>query len=158
MSENELVVEPAHDTAAAIPDWIGEEIPVPYSVAQDVRVALKDVALGVVPGKFVAEVRQNVCVLHTFLGHKANEALSKVLSFRYSSLGISVRSRGSAFGVLLEFSKTVAEGRLREILLSLSALDAERYLRANLLGSPLFLTRFVHVSKRFGLLRRDRDY
>lgn len=158
IADRDIVVEPAREASAAIPDWVGEEIPVPFSVAQDVRAHLGGEAQGVTDGCFVAEVQKNLCVLHTFLGHKANEALSKAVSFLFSAQGVSVRSRASAYGILFEFSKDVPSERLRENLMRVRTPDLSSFLRANLPDSPLFLTRFVHVAKRFGLLRKDREY
>ncbi|MBN3037333.1 MAG: DEAD/DEAH box helicase [Candidatus Diapherotrites archaeon] len=110
VGEREVVVEPASDITAAVPDWAGEEIPVPFEVAQEVgalrRAAARSVkALDAYPlsadarGTVISSVREqkkscfvpddkhvflegfnDVLVLHTHAGTLVNETLGKVLS------------------------------------------------------------------------------
>ncbi|MBI5036556.1 DEAD/DEAH box helicase [Candidatus Micrarchaeota archaeon] len=151
VSDDEVVVEPCRDFSAAIPDWIGEEIPVTMDVARDVASVLKEEGMSL-------ECRDTACVLHSFLGHKANEAIAKGVSILFSLQGKSVRSRASAYTIIFEFSRKAEPDKLVENLLHLRSVDARSFLKTNLFESPLFLRRFVHVAKRFGLLRKDRDY
>jgi len=46
VAEDEVVVEQSGDYSAAIPDWVGEEIPVSWQAAQDARTLLEQVGEG----------------------------------------------------------------------------------------------------------------
>ena len=46
IGEKEIIVEPAEDISAAVPDWVGEEIPVPQAVACEVAELRRRIADG----------------------------------------------------------------------------------------------------------------
>lgn len=166
--DDELVVEPSKDVSAAIPDWVGEEIPVAPLVAARVARALgtgssafsKKQAAFFTPSasQWVVEAEGPVVVVHSFLGHKGNEALSKLLAFSFAAKGKSVRTRAGAYHVLVEFSKKADGFAVAEVLTAWRGKTVTDFLKSRLIDSPLFASRFVHVAKRFGFLRKDRDY
>jgi len=51
IKDDVVYVEPAKDPVGAIPSWIGEEIPVPFEIAQDVGRIKKMIADELVSGK-----------------------------------------------------------------------------------------------------------
>ncbi len=207
MDEDEIVVEPGRDVEAAIPDWVGEEIPVEKGVAALVAKKIaeeggknqtgdgkekNEVVDGVsagsndskpgagkppsgglasfdfasrqagffVPlvGELVVECQKSTAVVHAFLGHKVNAALAQLLSAAFSARGKSVRTRSGAYGVLLEFSKVAESDAVVAALNALRGVSVRPLLEKQLPDSPMFASRFVHVAKRFGFLRKDRDY
>ncbi len=169
MAEDEIVVEPSRDVSAAVPDWVGEEIPVEKEVAAAVAGALRNASYGGLaaeqapffaphPSQWVVEAQKNTALVHSFLGHKANVALANLLALSFSAKGKSVRIRAGAYSVLLEFSKPADAEAVASALTGLKGSSAHPLLRRHLAASPLFASRFVHVAKRFGFLRKDRDY
>ncbi|MBI4360217.1 DEAD/DEAH box helicase [Candidatus Micrarchaeota archaeon] len=168
MVDDELVVEPSKDVSAAIPDWVGEEIPVARGVAAKVAGALsegstafgKKQAAFFVPSasEWVVESEGPVVVVHSFLGHRGNEALAKLLAFSLAAKGKSVRTRAGAYHVLVEFGKSADAEAVAAVLLVWRQKSVAAFLKTHLVDSPLFASRFVHVAKRFGFLQKDRDY
>ncbi|MBI5225835.1 DEAD/DEAH box helicase [Candidatus Micrarchaeota archaeon] len=209
MVEDEIVVEPARDASAAIPDWVGEEIPVERSVSAMVAKQIleggaqggngtpttgvkqahgTDVADGVAQGNgvagaldagqirqtewskkqcalfepnsgtFVLECQKNMAILHSFWGHKANAVIAVLISGAFSARGKSVRARANAYGVVLEFSKVADPDAVVAALRSFRGTPVSAILEKQLPDGPMFASRFVHVAKRFGFLRKDRDY
>ncbi len=177
MDEDEIVVEPGRDVSAAIPDWVGEEIPVEKGVAaqvaqklaEDGRMAAADAsnpgfasrqAGFFVPSstELVVECQKSVAVVHGFFGHKINAALAQLVSASFSARGKAVRTRANAYGVMLEFSKVAESEAVVSALKALRGASARPLLEKQLPEAPMFASRFVHVAKRFGFLRKDRDY
>jgi len=175
MDEEEIVVEPVRGVEAAIPDWVGEEIPLELGVAAQVAQAVAgagDVssaashgfvqrqAESFTPsaGELVVEAQKSVAVVHAFFGHKVNAALAQLVAAGFSARGKAVRTRASAYGVSLEFSKAADADAVAAVLRSLKGVAVRPLLEKQLPDSPMFASRFVHVAKRFGFLRKDRDY
>ena len=181
-SDDEVVVEASADLSAAVPEWSGEEIPVPFEVAQEVAQTLsgvsesafcskkeldsfnafaeKQAAFFTVPKQAVVlEGVGSMFVLHAFFGHAVNESLSMIFSsFLSSSLKTSVRARAGAYSIIFEFPKPIAPESVASVFRKCFFFDAKRYLSTTLRSSSLFRHRFVHVAKRFGLLKKNREY
>ncbi|MFH1470513.1 MAG: DEAD/DEAH box helicase, partial [Candidatus Micrarchaeota archaeon] len=110
VGEEEIVVEPSGSFESAIPDWVGEEIPVPFAIAQLVgelrgkigesarnkeKIKLENASEGcaenvwktlsnqrIVPTDKVVLVEscESVIVIHSLLGTKGNEALGRAVA------------------------------------------------------------------------------
>ncbi|MGB9576922.1 MAG: DEAD/DEAH box helicase [Candidatus Micrarchaeia archaeon] len=189
VSEDRVVVEPSEDLAAAIPEWEGEQIPVPGEVAREAgeliylllntsnaelkrsfcaseeaadrmrRFAYKQKQFFLPSARImVAEEFERFIVLHSFAGTKANDSLARILSALLTSqLGAPVRARPSAYAILFEFSKKFSAEKFLAVLEGVSPEAASRVLLASLANSSMLRFRFVHVAKRFGLLRKNFD-
>jgi ATP-dependent Lhr-like helicase len=61
VSEEKVHVRPVDDPSGAVPSWIGEEIPVPFAVAQDVGVIRKVVEESMKRGASQSEIAEKLC-------------------------------------------------------------------------------------------------
>lgn len=68
--DREIIVEPSQDISAAVPDWVGEEIPVPYEVAQAVGELRRKVREKIERGESVLELEKGL--------HASKEALREL--------------------------------------------------------------------------------
>ncbi|MFH1056303.1 MAG: hypothetical protein V1717_00685, partial [Candidatus Micrarchaeota archaeon] len=179
VGESEIAVEQSSDITAAVPDWVGEEIPVPFGIAQAVAESFSSKIVGEKglanalnsfvesqnvffvpkPDEIVLEKRENLVLMHAFFGNKVNETIAKVLA-PLLSRGFAVRSKASAYGILFEFPPR-AKVDLEQIALALKRVGGEKaagVLKSVLPESGLFAVKFSHVAKRFGLIRKNADY
>ncbi len=181
MDEREIIVEAAGQITAAIPDWVGEEIPVTMKTAaavasiisgetatkfigeteEKVLVELREAQLRFfAPGKelIVEEnVEENVMVIHSFYGLRANETLARTLAFMLSQRDKTLKTRASPYSILLEFSRPVGGEEIAEVLKKLDGKTVEMVLKSALPSTRLFRHKFIHVAKRFGFLSRKWD-
>lgn len=135
VAEKEVIVETADDISGAIPAWEGEQIPVPFEIAQEVgklrRLVARDgfdfskycfdgaafaEALHLarkqepffVPdeNKIFIETIDNFVLCHAHFGTLVNETLAKVVSVLVSSfLGASVRTKTTPYCIVFQFSE-----------------------------------------------------
>ena len=185
INEGKIIVEPAHSSSGELPSWEGEQIPVPFVVAQETgrlrRTRLfeeyhagalsKVYALNILTtmderGAPVASdnlvtiehfdegVVMNICG-----GHKANEALSRVLSIlltaRYgSSVGIEV----GAYRILFRLPSSIGAKEIRDLVYSLEPAHIEGLLKLAMKNTALFKWKIVQVAKKFGAIDAQADY
>lgn len=181
VSEKDVVVEQTGDLGAAVPDWVGEEIPVPQSMTQRIPDYFNSKIIGLgdanlarelqnfveeqakyfVPSKdeVVLEQRENLVLMHSFNGNKINETAAKVLA-PLLSRGYAVRTKANAYGILFEFppKQAVELDKIALLLKQLGGEKPQQVLSAVLPQSSLFSVKFSHVAKRFSLIRKNADY
>lgn len=180
IDEGMITVEPSSDLEAAVPDWSGEDIPVSASVASAVlSMADGRARLGVqgaqvdgatleevedfvarqrrfhegVDGELLVERGQEHTILHTGLGTLANDALSRMLSWKFTeAYGRSVNIKSSPYLVLLELGRDIdVEELVRKI-----AVDGWRYVLEDALPTTeLFRRRFITIAKLFGIIEKE---
>jgi ATP-dependent helicase Lhr and Lhr-like helicase len=164
VNEEEVVVEPASDLTAAIPEWVGEELPVSFEVASAVEEEfssesrdsfVKKQLACFKPGGLVVEQGGDWVVVHSFWGLKANEALARVIGAVVDVRG-GMRLKPRAYGVLVEARKICAE-KVAESLRALNASSAERVLNAALVNTALYRKRFIGVAKAFGIISKKAE-
>ncbi len=173
----EAVETPTVD--AAIPTWEGELIPVSYQVARrvrqyfehemprleslpmddDTRTAIREFLLEqrqVIPirrDELSIEIKDQVLVLHTFLGSKANHALGILLAgLAGQTYRVSIRYVTDAYCVVLE----LPEPRYYLVLDRLATIDekhVENLLREFVREDALYGWKMMQVAKRFGVFR-----
>ncbi len=172
ITENEVIVEPASDFTAAIPDWVGEEIPVSTKVANEVSLRWKNPPKEIVdrkailkfasklefiptPNKIYVEEVPGTTVIHSPYGNKVNETLAELIAGHLSmKYGRSINKRVDAYRIGLDARADDVIGVIKEI----DPNSVETMLSSYLSRSSSFKSRFIHVAKRFGLLAKDVDY
>lgn len=185
IADGKLTVEPARRMLGEIPSWEGEQIPVPYPVAREVGILrrkrdltgyAKDEEGARFAGAFLAEMEKNRTpvpsdnlvvlensdegvVCNICAGHKANEALGRVLSALLSAkFGTTVGIELDAYRVLLRLPSYVKAADVRDELLKLEPSHMPGILRLALKRTALFKWKLVQVAKKFGAIDPDADF
>ncbi len=184
IEEDAILVEPSKELGA-VPSWVGEAIPVPYSVAQEVghlrgRRNFKDYPLNadakkdavdyldaqdkegcqVATDKLITiEIEDRLIVINACFGTKVNETLGKLLSaLLMTRLGESVVAHTDPYRILLQLPRPLNADAIVEILKETKPENVEALLRLYLKRSSYLRWKFIHVAKKFGALRKDVDY
>ena len=96
----------------------------------------------------------NVCA-----GHKANEALGRVLSILISARhGTTVGLELDAYRMLLRLPSSLRAADVRDLLLSLDPAHMPGIVRLALKRTALFKWKLVQIAKKFGAIDPDADY
>lgn len=181
--DDELLVEQVKEIGS-IPSWTGEDIPVPFEVAQEVgrmrrgydrRCYHGDAqAFEALDGylreqgqgfpmptdqRITLEVGKKLAILNMCFGSKVNETISKMLSVLLSArLGESVAVTTDPYRVIIDLPRDVAPSTIIETLRSINASSVESLIRLVMKNSSHLRWRFVFVAKKFGAVERDADY
>ena len=188
ISEREVIVEPAEDISGAIPAWEGEQIPVPFEIAQEVarlrreiaedkvdlsKYCLDKLAMDAVTRstkaqeKFfipdektvVFETIDNFTIMYSPFGSLVNETLGKVLTILVSAfLGETVAVKSDPYRIIFEFPIVPRVDLIRQFILETKSESLLSILEKSLLRTPLFRYKFIQVARRFGLLEKRADY
>lgn len=185
IADGRLMVEPAKKVTGELPSWEGEQIPVPFSVALEaggIRRTRKiseythDAESVNYAGNFLSEMDKNRSLVPTdqlitleniddgvvcnvCAGHKANEALGRVLSVLISArYGTTVGLELDAYRILLRLPFDIRAADVRELLLSLDPVHLPGIIRLALKRTALFKWKLVQVAKKFGAIDPDADY
>ncbi|MFQ6012226.1 MAG: DEAD/DEAH box helicase [Thermoplasmata archaeon] len=180
--EGRIMVHPAKEMGG-IPSWVGEEIPVPFGVAQEVgrlrgegnlqgypvneegrrafEAYVQRQAPQPVPTDRLLTVEQgeDLVVVNAAFGSKVNETLGHLLSALLSArVGQSVGIRTDPYRVLLQVPAKVRAEDVADVLRGIDPETVEPTLRISLRQSTLIRWVFVQVAKKFGAMRRDVSY
>ncbi|MEM1597713.1 MAG: DEAD/DEAH box helicase [Pyrobaculum sp.] len=168
---------PEYDVTGALPAWLGEQIPVPYEVAQEVCKRRRELLLSVLRGEVeglvdteglspdgvpglerlhVHIVGNKYAVVHSCLGNKGNEALGLYLSHALSGYVGPVGYRSDAYRVLLIFRDHVPTQAFVEVLKKPESF-IYKTLRNAVKNSKMFRYRFLQVAKRCGVVSKDAE-
>jgi ATP-dependent Lhr-like helicase len=185
MGEGKITVEPARRVKGELPSWEGEQIPVPFAVAREVGALRRTRDYGSYhagdeparfAGRFLTEMDRNRSVVATdrliviedaregivcniCAGHKANEALGRVLSVLLSArYGTTVGIELGAYRILLRLPGHVKGPDVKELLLGLEPGHTEGILQLALKRTALFKWKLVQIAKKFGAIDPDADY
>ena len=185
IGEDEIIVEPSEDLTAAVPDWVGEELPVPFEVAQDVgklrrelknkkaeevacehnvsHVAVEKAKEALERQRLVPDEKnslidccEDIVVIHVCGGSLLNNTLGRVLSFLLTSkFGQSVRAEIDPYRIILQLPHPARAEEIRKLLLALKPESVRPLLEQSIANSALFRYKFLHVARLFGLISRN---
>ena len=180
--EDEVIVEQIKEIAAT-PSWVGEEIPVPFEVAQEVGAIRRLLALDIYPaddptkkqladwvrsqgGKALptdklvtVEQGDGVIVVNCCFGSKVNETLSKLVAALLTArFGESIGVQSNVYSIVLETPRQVRAADVVKILKETDASSLGQLMRFIVRNSSYLRWQFVHVAKKFGAVRKGADY
>src|SRR6184192_2024619 len=180
--EDRVLVEPVREIGD-VPSWVGEDIPVPFDVAQEVGRIRRERDLSRYPvnehgastflgylasvgdaplatdTRITIESARDVLIVNACFGSKVNETLAQLISSLISArFGQSVGVQTDPYRIVLEVPRSVNPQQVIEILRPEDPDALEPLLRVILKNSAFLRWAFVYVAKKFGALRRDVEW
>jgi ATP-dependent Lhr-like helicase len=180
--EDHILVEPVKEIGD-VPSWVGEDIPVPFEVAQEVGRLRRERdfsahpanefgvkrfeeflrSAGTAPvatdGVITVEASRELIIVNACLGSKVNETLGQLISSLLSArFGQSVGVQTDPYRIVLEVPRRVNPNQVADLLKPEDPEALEPLLRVILKNSAFLRWSFVYVAKKFGALRRDVDW
>lgn len=183
-----------------IPSWSGEEIPVPYEVAQEVGEIRSFIARMLeahrdeeaidwiltrypidyeAASQLLEQIKRQIdakcpvpdertitvesdgsfVVINACIGHKANDALGRVITAMLSTrFGSSVAMEIDPYRIQLTLPKRTIAEEIQNLICDLNSLQLKVILELSLKNTILFRWKMVHVARKFGSLSKDIDY
>ncbi len=105
----------------------------------------------------IAEVYDDVLILHTCFGSVVNETLGRFLSSMLATRIGSVGLKTDPYRIVLQFQRMNTE-IFKEIIYKTSPENIEPLMELSLPNTKLFQWKFLHVAKRFGVIKKDADF
>jgi ATP-dependent Lhr-like helicase len=183
LDEESVIVERSSDLGA-IPSWVGEDLPVPFEVAQEVGRMRSGVDLGDYPcdgptreeftgylrkqraaypmptdRELTVEVEDSTVIINACFGSRVNETLGRALaSLASARFGASVGIRTDPYRIMLEMPRRVAPDAVVAMLRSLDPESLPSFMRLVLRRSPILRWQLFHVARKFGIIERGADH
>ncbi len=182
IEEGTLIVEPAFDQEAAVPDWEGEDIPVSYDVSKAVYetlgsddigwlagiadqnaeesaarlIADQKKAYGIKRDRLFVEDLEDYIILNTPMGKLANEFLAKTIGGVATLMMQSrISARATPYSVIIDTSSSPRRVDPEKLLSAFAGYSTEDLLRNFAVNSELFRYKFVQVAKLFGIVEKS---
>ncbi len=183
LDEDSIVVERSSDLGA-IPSWVGEDLPVPFEVAQEVGrmrggadLALysadeatkkefrdyitKQMKAFPVPSDrlITVESEDSTVIINACFGSRVNETIGRALaSLASARFGASVGIRTDAYRIFLEMPRRVGPQAVVEMIRALDPASLPVFMRLVLRRSPILRWQLFHVARKFGIVERGADH
>jgi ATP-dependent Lhr-like helicase len=185
MENGKITVEPVRKARGELPSWEGEQIPVPFGVAREVGRLRRSREFGgylespdsrefaekflgsmdanrspvATDATITLENAEEGVVCNICAGHKANEAIARVISILISArYGTSVGMEIGAYRIYLRLPSTIRAADIRDVLVSLDPAHIRGILELAMKRTALFKWKLVQVAKKFGAIDPDADY
>ncbi|HEU17536.1 MAG TPA: DEAD/DEAH box helicase, partial [Methanolinea sp.] len=185
MENGIITVEPVRKAQGELPSWEGEQIPVPFGVAREVGRLRRSREFGgylesrnsrefadrflgsmdanrspvATDATITLENAEEGVVCNICAGHKANEAIARVISILISArYGTSVGMEIGAYRIYLRLPSTIRAPDIRDVLVSLDQAHIRGILELAMKRTALFKWKLVQVAKKFGAIDPDADY
>lgn len=174
-------VEPIFTDITNIPHWIGELIPVDFGTAQRVEKLREEIfnqkintspeqkerivktfnALNVIPNNQNIIIEKNVknksVILHCCFGSKINQTIATLLSTIISSKsGVLIDAKTDPYRILLSSQGLISENNIEDAIIN--EIELEEILKVAIVGSHPLNWKIWHVSKRFGVIKKEAEY
>ncbi len=181
IEEDQVLANPVGDIGR-IPDWSGEDIPVPYEVAREVGMIRKsgienypvDDAAKVIFDRYISgqgdkpvatdslivmEKKRDIAVINACLGTRINETLGNLIASLLSArLGESVALHIDPYRIMIKLPRNIPGDWIYNILLETEPEVVHALLRKSLVHSSFFRWKFLHVAKKYGAVEKEIDY
>ncbi len=183
LEEDTILVEPSLGLGT-VPSWSGEDIPIPYAIAQEVgrlrerenyddypaRANARDKAQEFLAGQrakclmptdklMTIETSDRTIVINACFGTKVNETLGKLVSaLLMARLGESVAVRTDPYRIMLLLPRMINIDIVEDIFRKTDPVTVNDILKLYLRNTAYLRWKFVYVAKKFGAIRKDADY
>jgi len=185
MKEEEVLVDKVGNVGK-IPDWVGEDIPVPFEVAQEVgrlrknymKRKMDEYPIGesarkayeeyleiqqeyeiATNSKIVIEVEKETAVVNACFGTLVNETLGHLLASLLSArLGESVGLQTDPYRMMMNLPRRIDSSVIKNILYETESESLEELMKKCLRNSNFFNWKFLHVGKKFGAIEKEADW
>ncbi len=151
IENDKVIVSRSFDFDSAIPSWEGELLPIHKEVSTEVM------KLGNKKRKI--EYYDNQVIITTYFGSKINQTIGEVLAYYVSKkTETTIGIKSDAYRIVLTLKDArdidLVEEVIKEIKPSWIAPISFQAVK----NTSAYLYRFMHVAKRFGVLRKDAEF
>ncbi len=182
IEEETVLAQPVADLGQ-IPDWSGEDIPVPFEISQSVGElrykGLMDydfVEKGAckrfkeylesqgdnptsTDDSIVIEMQGDTAIINACFGSELNETMGRLITALLSArIGESVAIHTDPYRIMMKLPRRIPSSMIENALTDTAPEHLEGILRKAIKRSSFFRWRFLHVAKKFGAVRKDVDY
>jgi ATP-dependent Lhr-like helicase len=182
LKEDRILVERYH-RIGTIPNWIGEEIPVPFEVAMEVgsvrrsesfegydcndngketfKKYLESQKQSPIPTDKLVTIESagDEMVINGCFGSKPNETLGRLISAMLSArYGESVGMNSDPYRMIIQTPRKADPRLVEEILMTTDPNALEGFMKIVLRNSGQLRWHFLYAAKKFGAVRRGIDY